>query len=402
MTIPYWQAKCRLVAMGLGLTLLLAPGVAHANIGPPSSGGHVVAEPVGVVGVAITNETLTIDLRPLAANGLAQVEAVYHLLNQGPERKLDLLFASGSASVADFQVWIGNQPVASVPAKDTKLPASWRAPGQTPGLLDQRIDLDYHPYGVTPIAFTVTVPPGLHDLKVRYAAEATVHRYGHPTVYRQFAYVLAPARAWSSFGGLDVTIHLPANWRVSCTPALTREQDTLKGSFAELPADAIALTLQASEGWAYWPLSYATVGFLGLAVFGGAIVCWKSGRCLAFPVKPRVDLNWFGRHFWPKSLGIGVAWGLAVLGTGLLAIVGPDWVLPSGQVSHYGYGRAFATLGVFCLSILAVPVGFAITQLTALVVYRRETAKVDPTPIVTATHAETAAVSDRGRHTGSP
>ena len=360
----------------LALVVLMLPAVARANVGPPSSGGHVVAEPVGIVDVAITRETLTIDLRPLAENGLAQVEAVYHLHNRGPEKTLDLLFASGSASVTGFQVWLGGQQVASAPAKDTTLPASWQAPRETPGL-DDGTGLEYLRYqsrGVTPLAFTVVVPSGPHDLRVRYAAEAATHFHGNPTVYRQFAYVLAPARAWSEFGGLDVTIHLPENWRAACAPALNREGDALKGRFADLPADAIALTLQAPEGWAYRPLTYASLGLVGLAGLGGAMACWKGGRSkgrrLALPAETRPD--WLDRHAWPRSVGLSVAWGLAVLVTGLLATFGPAWVLPSGQASHYGYEQIFAALGVFVLSALAVPVGFLIAQLTAVVVARRE------------------------------
>jgi hypothetical protein len=363
------------------LVLLAAPAVARANVGPPASGGHVVAEPVDVEGVAITRETLAIDLRPLATNGLAQVEAVYHLQNQGPEKKLDLLFASGSASVADFQVWLGSQPVPSVPANDTELPPSWKAPSGTPGFPGDG-ELDYLRHGsrrVTPVAFTVTIPPGRHDLRVRYAAEAATHLDGYPTVYRQFAYVLAPAKSWAGFGGLDVTIHLPANWRAACTPALAREGDTLTGSFADLPTDAIALTLQAPEGWAYRPLAGASLGLLGLAGFGGAVVCWKGGRASGrhAAISAEAHSGWLSRHAWPKSVGLGAAWGLAVLGTGLFATFGPDWVLPTGQASHYGYGQAFAMIGVVLLSILAVPVGFGIAQLTAVVVRRREMDKAE-------------------------
>jgi hypothetical protein len=40
------------------------------------------------------------------------------------------------------------------------------------------------------------------------------------------------------------------------------------------------------------------------------------------------------------SLGIGVTWGAAVLGAGLVATFGPDWVLPAGQVKGFGKRRA--------------------------------------------------------------
>ena len=394
---PLWRSS---LGAWWALAVLIVPSSAHANVGPPSSGGQLVAEPVGVVGVDITRETLTIDLRPLSAHGLARVEAVYHLHNRGEEMKLDLLFASGSATVAHFQVSLGGVPVASAPAVGAELPASWNAPRQTPGLHGEEGlgYLDYQSRRETPVAFAVTIPPGEHDLRVRYAAGAATHFFGYPTVYRQFAYVLAPARAWSAFGGLDVTIRLPENWHAACTPELTREGDTLKGSFPGLPADAIALTVQAPAGWAFRLLGYGSLGLLGLAGFGGAVVCSRGGRskgrCLALRAGARS--NWLDRHAWPRSIGLGVAWGSAVLATGLLATFGPDWVLPAGTANHYGYGQLFAMFGVLLLGILAVPVGFVIAQVTA-VVERGEPARSGETPTATAAHAAPGAAADRGR-----
>src|SRR5262249_48232277 len=149
-------------------------------------------------------------------------EAVYHLHNQGSEKKLDLLFASGSEQLSDFQVWVDDQPIVCAYAIDANLPVSWRPPKQTPGIGGQS-QLDYPSKQVTPVSFTAVIPPGRHDLRVRYAAAAAMQSSGDSTVYRQFVYVLAPARSWAGFGGLDVTIHLPKSWRVACTTTLSRE-----------------------------------------------------------------------------------------------------------------------------------------------------------------------------------
>src|SRR6516162_764034 len=92
---------------------LLLPAMARANMGPPMSGGQIVAEPVGIKDVAITRETLVIDLQPLAKDGLTHVEAIYHLDNHGEEKKLDLLFASGSRGTTNFHVWLDDQSVSS-------------------------------------------------------------------------------------------------------------------------------------------------------------------------------------------------------------------------------------------------------------------------------------------------
>lgn len=77
-----------------------------ANVGPGSTGGHLVGEPVGIEAVAITREMLAIDLRPLADDRMAQVEVVYQLQNEGESQDLDLLFAVGAAGIAGFQVWL--------------------------------------------------------------------------------------------------------------------------------------------------------------------------------------------------------------------------------------------------------------------------------------------------------
>jgi hypothetical protein len=345
--------------------LVLCPGTVRANVGPPYAAGQTAAELVGIEDVAITRERLDIDLRPLAANGRVRVEAVYYLHNHGAEKKLDLLFASGADHVSDFRVSLDEQPAASAPATGVSVPGSWHAPAYTPGL-NGGPGVPYHGR-MAPIAFAVIVPPGPHTLKVRYAAVAGIHYEGQPTVYRQFAYVLAPARSWAGFGGLDLTVRLPEGWHAASTPGFRREGDTLEGSFGDIPADALALTVQAPPTWAYRTLANGSLGLLGLAGLGGAWLCWwggrAKGRVLARPTAGRS--SWLRRHAWPRSIGLGLVWAGLVLVTGLFAIFGPDWVVPDGQVNHYGYGQAFALIGVVFLTVLAVPIGFAITLVTA-------------------------------------
>jgi hypothetical protein len=101
--------------------VVLLPGLVQANVGPPSSGGQVVAEPVGIQEVEIRWEVLQIDLRPLAENEPAMVFAEYQLENLGPEKSLNLLFASGSAEVSQLTVSLNEKPIPSRPAPDTPL-----------------------------------------------------------------------------------------------------------------------------------------------------------------------------------------------------------------------------------------------------------------------------------------
>ncbi len=142
--VPF-RAFCKHLAIALAaLGSLLLAWPALANVGPPSRGGQIVAEPTGLKDVAITRETLTIDLSPLAEAKPGFVEAIYNLDNRGPRRRLDLVFASGSKFMSGFQVWLGDQASPSQPAKQLEVPKSWQPPSHTPGINDGKA-LDYLP-----------------------------------------------------------------------------------------------------------------------------------------------------------------------------------------------------------------------------------------------------------------
>jgi len=333
-----------------------------ANLGPPSYGGQVTAEPIGIEGIEITRETLTIDLRPIAKKHLAQVEAVYHLQNEGKQKQLDLLFALGTLGTEDFQAWLNDQPIPSQPAPTAAIPANWKVPEYTPGINHQPLDYLRYSTPVTPMALTVTIPPRKQDLKVRYAAQTATHLLGKPTIYHQFAYVLSPAKAWSAFGGLDVTLYLPPKWQVATSPDFTRKGDVLTGTFTELPSDAIALTMQAPAGWAYRPVKYGSQVLLGLIWVGGLGWGWRLGRHKGQHLTAQKPSR---LQIWPRALGFGLVWGMAILAMGWLVIYSPDWMLPAGQVSRYGYGQGFAILGMMGLSLFSVVMGFIVVWVAA-------------------------------------
>lgn len=355
--------------------LLAAAGPVAANAGPPYSGGQVAGEPGGIRNVQIARETLVIDLRPVADNGKAAVEATYQLHNTGPRQSLDLLFAVGSDAASDFEVLYDGRPVPASPVPGAAIPDSWKPPRQTPGLGDGR-PLDYAPgmrglYGVKPVGFSLAVEPGAHTLAVKYRVATATNRLGHPIRYHQIAYVLAPARSWDGFGGLDVTVHLPAGWEAVTSPELARDGDTLRASFPGLPADSLAVTFRAREGEWYRRLLAITQGLFAVAGFVGLVACWLVGRwrgrraaraeAEAAPRVPRI---------WPWAVGVGVLWSAAFLATGFLAIFAPDAALPEGQASAYGYGEIFEAVALFILAPNVVVVGFLVAYVTGVVVRR--------------------------------
>ena len=346
----------------LTAVIVTAAARAEANVGAPWQGGSRAGELDGIGAITIAHEDLVIDLRPLAAHdGLVAVAATYHLDNPLGDKHLDLVFATGSAT-AGFRVALDGREVPFVFNPYADLPASWRTPPSTP-LFDGR-ELDYELRSqATPVSFGIDVPPGRHDLAISYGADAVRYHLGDPTLVRQFAYVLSPARTWAGFGGLDVTVHVPPGWRAAVTPALPRSGDTLHATFAMVPADAIALTVQAPAG-AHAFVTHATrVLFALVALGGGFAVAWRTrSRERRREGKPASGL---------AALGRGVAWGIAVLAAGVLAIVGPDLVLPDGQVDHYGYGQALALIGVIFASAMAIVIGASVSFLVGRRVHAR-------------------------------
>ena len=347
------------------------PGTARANVGPPSSGGQPVAEPLGVASVSILREQLTIDLRPLAKERPVEVQAGYELSNPHESQTVELAFASGAAGIRGFRVWLDEKPLSSQPRPELQLPASWQPPAETPGLDGRALEyLAYERHDVTPFVFTLTLPPGRSRLTVRYTAEAARSHVGQPTVARQFGYALAPAAAWKSFGGLDLEVHLPAGWQAAVAPSLAREGDLLHGEFEQLPADALALTLQAPTPAAYWLVRNGSLALLVGVVAGGGLVCWRSGgRWGRQHRRRRTRSGWTGL-LWLRSLGLGVLWAAVAGGLGVAAVLGADLVLPAGQVSTYGYGKPLALLGTILLAGMLVVIGFSITQIAAAVSHR--------------------------------
>ena len=356
----------------------LLPSEVWGNAGPPTRGGTpFLVEPVGIKDVEIVREHLSIDLRGFASGRPAQVEAVYQLRNRGPEQKLDLVFVTGASAVLGFQIRLGDEPVASRPAEDLQLPAEWQLPATTPDIYG-RGGVPYYTAArntrtVKPMAFTLLLAPGPHTLQVRYGTHGLVRLrdHGRPTVYHQLAYVLAPARSWAGFGGLDISVQLPPGWRAASVPALQRDGDALTGSFSDVPADALALTIQAPEGWAYHLVKYAATGFFILAALGGGVLCWyggwSKGRRLPLTGEPRP--GWLKRHAWPRSLGLGLLWSVAFPATALLALLGPDSLLPAGQQSD-SYGKAWIAIGAFIPAVPLFFVGFVLAQSTAIVTHQ--------------------------------
>lgn len=354
----------------LAVLVLLGAPPARANIGPRWWGNYG-SEPLGgLEAVAITRERLAIDLRPLALTQPAGVEATYHLYNSGAARRLDLLFVAGSDEVADFEVRLGERLLESRPVPRDELlrrwnemPASWKPPREMPGI-DQPTTY-YTPIrapheGIALLAFAVNLPSGPSTLQVRYRTRIAGSAEGsYPTTTWQLPYVMAPARAWGSFGDLEVVVHLPDGWHHACAPPLEREGDVLRGSFKGLPADTLVVATRMPVGPTYYRGNYLYGSLFAAVTLSGGVLCGAIGRRLGWWLSRRQ--NWG-----PTALRLGVAlpalllgvlWGALILAALFLSRSGVRANLGTQEGPYFHEQLMLPTCGAFLLALTAVPLG---------------------------------------------
>ena len=363
----------------IALIVLGSASRTWGNAGPSDTGATIVGEPTGIIDVNIVHETLTIDLRPLAVGNAAQIEAVYKLRNDGPEQELNLLFAFGSPNRDDWRVTLDGQQIPGELQQGASMPKEWWPPKTTPSLPgDDRVMTYAGAWrSVVPLAFEVIIPPGESELRVRYEEQGKT-TFARPTMYRQFAYILAPARSWAGFGGLNVTIHVPKEWLVVCSPDLERDGSVWRGSFNSIPADSIGITLRPRIPAGYTIIRRTGLPLtIGMAVIGLGICWWCGGsrKCRKVLLSAK-DSAATGNGDLSRSLAIGLLYAVAMLATGLFFTAGVDMIFPPDATEltiirklrlEAGYVRVFA---VIILSLFSLAIGF-VTALFASVRSRR-------------------------------
>ncbi len=353
-----------LIRLALALLLFsLIPTNLLANMASPARAGQLNVEPTGLEKIAITRETLTIDLRSLSQNQAALVEAIYQLNNSAAAQKIELVFVAAAQNVQHFQVWLDEQEIPSQAMERQNLPSSWQAPRHTPGFNSgQEILFAALPATLTkPLQFAITIPAGAHKIKVKYQSALSFNVSGEPIKYWQFAYVLAPARDWASFGGLDITVNLPLGYRHASSLPLQQNKEILRGSFSEIPADALTMTLQLMP-----PRAYQFADAFGFWIFVaslplGLLVClwlgWKQTH--------KQSTGWL-------SAFAGAAAGAIVIGlSGWFAIFGAEYFIPEKEIAHYGYGSFFQVVGLLLLAMFIFALSLAVFFLTAKIVRRK-------------------------------
>ncbi len=346
--------------LGVAMAAVAIVHVAGGNASPPWRPGDPVGEPAPeMAGLVIERETLTIDIRPVAVGEPAAIEAVYRVRNDGEARRVTLDFVA-TAMKGPGAVWLDGRELERESGPAGPLPVEWRAPEQTPGRKPFEV-LTYQTLGQGTIRFAPEFGPGVHELKVRYRAEPGRYQVGEPTAMIQLGYVLAPARRWDGFGGLDVKVHLPAGWDSWAEPYIDfdpNDETVLARSFDDLPADSLAISAQAPVV-AEWGGAWAGgAGLAGLVV--AAIVGYAAGR----------RLGRRGRSEW-RALALTVPTALLLPVLVIAAALAEQAIVAArnGPTADptYGLNPYFLFFG----GLIVAPLGFVVALAVGQVAARR-------------------------------
>lgn len=323
-----------------------------ANVAAPSQGGQTLTEPNGIKNIDIVKENLNIDFTQLAdesviwSDRVVNVEAIYEIDNPADIAKLELVFVIVT-DAKNFQFFLNDKEIASEPIDNKEFAnrQTWKKPDKTP--FENR-ELMYNPNNnnLKSAKFTLALPKGRHTLKAKYKAEPTVYKNIGVMKGWQFAYSLAPARDWKSFGGLNLNIKIPTDWKFFSNLKLEQNGESLTGNFKEIPADFLAVTTQAPI-----PNSYKTWTDITFFTFLACLI--------VFPILLILFAIWKG-YKWNNSWAYGILVG--VIGAALVGISGfasqslPKSFIPAGQYASYGYDDIF---GVF-FNIFLIPIAFVV------------------------------------------
>lgn len=338
----------------VGLLLVGVPAAVRANMADPVQPGDAAGEPSGALaGLVVERETLELDLRPLERGEPVRVEAVYRIRNDGAARTVELVFVAPGLAQEGEGVWLDGRriPTSRTPAE--ALPAAWSPPATTP-TPDGDSTMAYPAGQEGAFLFRLGIGPGRHEVRVRYPVSPAYHADADETMIWQIGYVLAPARAWGGFGGLDARVLVPSGWRVATEPMLRREGDLLTGSWDHLPADALAISAQLPPPSPLRSLPrWLAAAALDLAALIAAVwLVRRLGRALARRGR---------RAVWalPASFALAALWAV-VVSLSILAIGSP---IPEAQRPAEGYGRSI--LAVLLLPILGVAGGILLQKIAS-------------------------------------
>ena len=375
----------RFPAIGLILALsLIDAAVCHANAGPYRTYSPIVGEPMGLTNIVITREDLELDFRPLQDFARVKVHATYQLRNQTGAEALRLAFIFGSAEHTNHKITLNGQTLqASLGSDSLEFARKWAPPKSTPGL-DSEKPLGFNTGGGKPVLFDVEIPEGMSVLSVSYE-EDPAYLFSRPAMYRQFAYILSPAKAWAGFNDLNVRLLIPSGWDAKTNLSLVQDGDALVGQFDSLPDDSIAVTLRPPVPPIYTWIKQRQFLIGSVIVLITTILVWRRGTTVFMRKMNSVQVEGMPKVTFGESLmsillrSLSVA--LVVGFTTFMVTLGLDVVFPMEAAEEKmrrtlriegGYAQAF----LFILCVFLTVAGFFISVAAGCLQYINLVAKI--------------------------
>lgn len=340
-----------------------------ANVAAPSQGGNTLSEPKGIKNIDIIKEDLKIDISQLGDETVSvrdrfiNVEAIYQIDNPTDIEKLELVFVIVS-DAKNFQFYLNDKEIPTEPIDNKEFADrhSWKKPDKTPY---EDKELMYNPYNgnLKSAKFTINLPKGKHTLKAIYKAEPTVYKNVGVMKGWQFAYSLAPAKDWKSFGGLNLSVTVPKDWKFFSNIQLQQNAEVYSGTFKEIPADFLAITTQSPI-----PKNYNTWTDITFFTFLGCIFIFPI---LIIIVALTKGYQW--KNSWVYSGVAGIVWALSVGISGFVSQAYPESLIPEGQYASYGYDGLFSTFIIALLVPITLVLGIVIWIVPVLLRSKKET-----------------------------
>lgn len=342
-----------LALFAASLASMAAPREAAANMARAVTEGERFGAlvPRKDTTVRVDRETLSFDLAPDL--GSAKVVATYRMTSAEVNAiEVAFVIVDGSAQRDKSGEWAtvtidgAPSPFRTVrsdelPAPRAEIDATMRA-WSTLGT----------PERLTWLVFPIDFKAGqTREVSVAYKHSPSEDRAEHVNDTYGYDYLLSPAKAWPSFGPIDITVRVPDGTSIDSNIPLTRQGDTHRAALPGLPSGELQFTATSRRGlWfgmttstGYWIITI-------LALMGAAIA---AGRAT-------------GKLWLRRSSILRVIFGgpIASAAAALVAVV-LSALMPNRALG-FGYG---GILGLMFLILLAAPVGI----IASFVAARRQT-----------------------------
>ena len=208
------------------------------------------------------------------------------------------------------------------------------------------------PLRLTWLVFDLAFTPGqTREVSVTYTHAPSEDLAARVNTTFVYDYLLSPAKAWTSFGPVDLSVRAPRDAMITSNLPLTKDGDLHRTRLSGLPLGELRLEAMSRGGlWlgmttsgGYWVIVVASMAAAAIGAGAATGRLWRNGSA-----RRRAALR--------VVFGGAIAAGAATAAAALLSVVLPNRAL------GFGYG---GILGVILLILLAGPTGIVASFVSA-------------------------------------